>query len=118
MRDHSEDVSHRDVALRLATPADERRLRTLAALDSAPVPAGEVLIAVLDGRLSAAVSIDDGHVIADPFHRTAGLVALLRIRAAQLAARDGRAITTLSALERRSADLRSAKPFAALRRLA
>jgi hypothetical protein len=42
------------------------------------------------------------------------VVALLRARAAQLSG----GATSLSALERRSAQLRSAKPLAALRRLA
>jgi hypothetical protein len=106
------------VTLRLASDADADRLGTLAQLDSARVPAGEVLIAEIDGCLRAALALDSGEAIADPFHRTADLVALLRIRAGQLVGRDAAAGTTLSALERRSADLRSAKPLAALRRLA
>lgn len=104
--------------LRLATPADEHRLRILAELDSRPVPAGRVLIAVLDSRLQAALSLDGGDPIADPFRRTADVVALLRARAAQMGGHGGGRATSLSALERRSAQLRSAKPLAALRRLA
>jgi hypothetical protein len=107
-----------DIILRLASEADADRLRTLAELDSRPVPAGSVLIAEVDGRLRAAVAVDGGEAIADPFRRTADLVALLRVRADQLVAREAAAVTTLSALERRSAHLRSAKPLAALRRLA
>ena len=107
-----------DIVLRVATPADANRVRTLAELDSARVPTGEVLLAEVDGRLRAALSLDSGHTIAHPFHRTADLVTLLRMRAAQLVGRDAPAITTLSALGRRSTDLRSAKPLAALRRLA
>ena len=113
MRDHSEDV-----VLRFATPSDAERIDTLAQLDSARMPAGRVLIAERDGRLRAALSLDAGQTIADPFQRTADLVALLRVRAAQLAQRGAPSATTLSALERRTPDLRSAKPFAALRRLA
>ena len=107
------------VTLRLAIPADARRLRTLAQLDSAPVPSGSMLIAEVDGRLRAALPLDGGAPIADPFRRSADLVELLRTRAAQLAGpaqarrrRRGPLATTLSALERRSADLRSAKPLA------
>jgi hypothetical protein len=102
------------VVLRLATSADEDRVNTLAQLDSAPVPTGEVLIAEVDGRLQAALGLDGGQPIADPFRRTADLVELLQARAGHL--RGG--ATTLSALERRSSHLRSAKPLAALRRLA
>ncbi len=104
--------------LRLAGPADTNRLETLAQLDSAPVPTGRVLMAEVDGRLEAAISLDDEHVIANPWHRTADLVALLKVRAGQAAARGTAPVTTLSALERRFARLRSAKPLAALRRLA
>ena len=70
--------------LRLATAADEDRLQTLAQLDSARVPTGEVLIAEIDGRLRAALPLDGGAPIADPFRRSAGVVQLLRMRAAQL----------------------------------
>ncbi|HET6869899.1 MAG TPA: hypothetical protein VFH80_28560 [Solirubrobacteraceae bacterium] len=106
------------ITLRIANDADDAALRTLADLDSRPLPAGRVLIAEVDGRLQAAVGLDGGEPIADPFRRTAYLVDLLRTRAAQLAGRRATATTTLSALERRTTDLRSAKPLAALRRLA
>ena len=112
------DALHSDLVIRLAIASDASRLGRLAQLDSARIPAGEVLIVEVDGQLRAAVSLHAGEAIADPFHRTAGLVALLRIRAAQLAARDPALANSLSALEHRSAHLRSAKPLAALRRLA
>jgi hypothetical protein len=102
----------------MANDADAGALRTLAELDSRPIPAGPVLVAELDGRLQAALGLKAGEAIANPFRHTAHLVELLRVRAAQLAGRPAPATTTLSALERRSADLRSAKPLAALRRLA
>ena len=116
-------VTHGDrpqpkITLRLASPADAGRLGTLAQLDCARVPGGEVLIAEVDGRLRAALSVDGGDAIADPFHRTADVLALLRLRAAQLAGRGVPTPANLPALEGRSAQIRSAKPFAALRRLA
>ena len=114
VRDHPNSA----IVLRRATAADADRLETLARLDSARVPAGDVLVAELDGRLQAALSLTDGEAVADPFRRTADLIALLRMRADQLLGRDAPAGTTLSALGRRSADIRSAKPLAALRRLA
>jgi hypothetical protein len=110
-----------NLTLRLAGDGDARRLRILAQLDSAPVPSGPILIAELDGRLRAALPLDGGEPIADPFRRSADLIELLRARAAQLAGperrrwrRRGPLATTLSALERRSADLRSPKPLAPL----
>jgi hypothetical protein len=106
------------ITIRLASSADDTRLRILAELDSRPLPERPLLIAEVDGRLHAAISLDDGEVIADPFRRTAYLLTLLRERAAQLTGRATPATASLSALERRFADLRSAKPFAALRRLA
>jgi len=48
------------------------------------VPTGALLIASVDGIMVAALSIQDEVVIADPFHRTAELVALLAQRARQL----------------------------------
>ena len=38
----------------------------------------------VEGRLLAAISIETGEVIADPFSRTSELRALLKLRAAQL----------------------------------
>jgi hypothetical protein len=111
-------VPRPDITIRLASEPDAAKLRTLAELDSRPMPSGRVLIAELDGRLTAAVDLDRRGVIADPFRRTADLVALLLMRADQLAGHDAGAVTTLSALERRFAHVRSPKPFAALRRLA
>jgi hypothetical protein len=62
---------------------DEHGLMHLAALDSAggppPMP---LLVAEVDGELSAALSLADGSSIADPFRPTAQLVALLRAHAA------------------------------------
>jgi hypothetical protein len=78
-----------EVTLRLATVDDARRVRTLAQLDSAEVPSGSVLIAEVDGRLLAALPLDGGAPIADPFRRSAGVVQLLRIRAVQLGVRGG-----------------------------
>jgi hypothetical protein len=66
------------IALHPATPIDRRELERLVALDSAEPLDGEVLLGRVDGELRAALSIDDGRVVADPFCHTAQLVALLR----------------------------------------
>ena len=72
------------VVIRLAVTADEQALRRLAQLDSARPLSGEKLLAEHAGSLVAAVSMDDGSTIADPFRTTADTVELLRLRAAQL----------------------------------
>jgi hypothetical protein len=50
------------------------------------VPPGPLLLAEVDDELRAAISLTDGTIISDPFHLSAELVALLRDRAAELAA--------------------------------
>jgi hypothetical protein len=69
------------LTLRHATVADETALTRLAALDSSRVPDGELLVAEVDGALVAALSVDTGAVIADPFEHTATIVESLRVRA-------------------------------------
>ncbi len=77
------------VTLRYASAADQEPLRVLAELDSAPLPGGPLLVAEVDGRLRAALPLNGSGPIADPFHRGAELVELLRLRAAQLLCLDG-----------------------------
>jgi hypothetical protein len=72
------------IAIRRATEEDRAVLRRLAALDSAPAPCGEVLVAELGGEPQAAIEIASGATIADPFRANAHLVELLGVRAAQL----------------------------------
>ena len=66
------------LTVRAAIPADAARLRTLAELDSAMVPGGELLIAEEDGRLMAALSLESGECVADPFAPTAAIIEALR----------------------------------------
>jgi len=71
----------------MAEPADAAALSRLAQLDSAPSPEPVgVLVAEVGGELRAALPLDGGRAIADPFQRTAELVAMLRDRARQLQA--------------------------------
>jgi len=73
------------VTIRYAFPDDARELARLAILDSQALPEGVVLVAEVGGALRAGLAAD-GTVIADPFHRTADLILLLRERARQLEA--------------------------------
>jgi hypothetical protein len=72
--------------IRFATRHDSDSLRDLAELDSRKPLDGRVLVADLDGTPVAALSLDDGRVIADPFQRTDHLVANLRMRAGAIRA--------------------------------
>lgn len=88
-----------EILIRCACADDGPDLVRLAALDSADsLPPAPLLVAELDGVLSAALSLRDGSAIADPFKRTAAVVELLRLRAAGQAA--GRRRSVRSWLER------------------
>jgi hypothetical protein len=82
-----------DVVIRAATLADSAALVRLGALDGnrsagqllADAAADHaVLVAEVDGSLEAAVALDGGLAIADPFRPTALDLQLLSIRARQL----------------------------------
>jgi hypothetical protein len=64
--------------IRPATAADADPLRRLAALDSRPPIRGPVLIAEMHGVVVAAISVDSGRTIADPFVYTDELAGALR----------------------------------------
>jgi hypothetical protein len=69
------------VIIRVAGASDEAALARLAALDAARPLHGGILVAESGGVVLAALSLDDGRAVADPFLPTAGHVALLRTRA-------------------------------------
>ena len=71
------------VTLRWAAAGDRDRLRDLAAPEKAPPLVGAALVAEVDGRVLAALSLDGSPPIAD--HQGSDLLELLRLRAAQLA---------------------------------
>jgi hypothetical protein len=72
------------LTIRMAVPADAEALGRLAQLDSAPPPAVPMLVAEVGGELRAALPLDGGPAIADPFRRTAELIAILAERTRQL----------------------------------
>jgi hypothetical protein len=69
------------LTIRRATAADDLAVRRLAALDSAFPPTGDVLLAEMGDELWAALSVDTGTAVADPFRPSRDLVDLLRFRA-------------------------------------
>jgi hypothetical protein len=72
------------LTVRLAEPGDWAAIGRLAALDSARVPKGDVLVGELSGSIQAAAPVDGSRAIANPFVPTADLVKLLELRARQL----------------------------------
>jgi hypothetical protein len=74
---------HQAITIRRSRQEDGSALLRLAALDDRPFLRSDALLAFVDGELKAAVELPGGEAIADPFERTAELVELLRLRAAQ-----------------------------------
>ena len=73
------DVIH----IGLASPADFPAVLRVAQRDCRLVPPGDLLVAAVGGEVRAVLSLSTGEVVADPFHPTAALVELLRVRARQ-----------------------------------
>jgi hypothetical protein len=74
------------VIIRAAQHSDGAALHRLAALDSARLPTGDLLVAETDGSLVAAHAPGTGATIADPFRHTAEVVELLHLRGSLLRA--------------------------------
>lgn|SRR5436305_8180433 len=84
-------VEHDGIDQLRVRPFAERDIdavRVLAALDSKPLPTGAVLVGERSGEVVAALGLDGGHVLADPFKPTADVIALLKLRARQLKVQD------------------------------
>ena len=76
-------MSHDEtITIRTSQATDAGDLLRLAALDSAEPIRGDALLAEVNGRLRAALPLDGGRPIADPFARSAEVVTLLRTLAA------------------------------------
>jgi hypothetical protein len=73
-----------EIRIRQATTADEFALRRLALLDDRPALRGDVLLAEEAGDLRAAISLENGRVVANPFAPTAQLVDMLRMHRTQV----------------------------------
>ena len=69
------------LVIRPADASDARALERLAKLDAARVPAGDTLVAEVDGELVAAYGVDRGERIGDPFRPTAEVLDLLEYTA-------------------------------------
>jgi hypothetical protein len=72
------------VIIRLSTSDDRPAIRRLAELDGRTAPAGELLLATVNGELRAALPLARSEALADPFYPTAELLELLGVRNALL----------------------------------
>jgi hypothetical protein len=72
------------LTIRFATPFDAGAISTLAELDSSHAPRGDVLVAYVGEELWAALSVDDGHAVADPMRPSLQAVSVLAERRRQL----------------------------------
>jgi hypothetical protein len=75
-----EPMTNKTLTIRRSDVADSGALARLAALDSSSALTGDALVAEVGHELWAAVEIDTGSAIADPFRPSADLVDLLRLR--------------------------------------
>ena len=66
------------ITIRRSTAGDAAAVARMAALDSGRAPEGDAMLAFVGGELRAVLPLDGGRPLADPFHRTAELVELLR----------------------------------------
>jgi hypothetical protein len=66
------------ITIRRSTTSDATAVARIAALDSGRAPEGDAMLAFVGGELRAVLPLDGGRPLADPFHRTAELVELLR----------------------------------------
>jgi hypothetical protein len=72
------------IALRLSACRDE--LERLAQLSERPLHEGDWIVADVDGVAVAAVSVDDGTTVYDPFRPTSQAISLLKLRRKQVLA--------------------------------
>jgi hypothetical protein len=74
-------MTNSTLTIRRASDSDGGALHELAQLDSSRAPRGDVLVAEVGAELWAAVEVESGAAVADPFRPSADLVELLRFRA-------------------------------------
>ena len=73
-------------AIQLRLGACREELERLAILSERPLHEGEWIVADVDGVAVAAVSVDDGSTVYDPFRQTSQAVSLLKLRRKQVLA--------------------------------
>jgi hypothetical protein len=79
------------ITLRLSVSEGDSALEQLVQLSGEELPLGPSLVAEVDGEARAALSLEGGPLLIDPFHPSAELGSLLALRLAQLEASTARA---------------------------
>jgi len=74
------------ITIRPVQRDDADAVKRLAGLDERPVPRGPLLVAEVEGVLEAAIGLEGGDTIANPFTESKAAVTLLHVRAVQLRA--------------------------------
>ncbi len=69
------------ITIRRSTPEDCAAVLQLAALDDRRAPRGDAILGFEGDELRAALELDSGAVVADPFYPTERLVRLLQVAA-------------------------------------
>lgn len=73
-------------AIQLRLSAGREELEHLAMLSERPLPDGDFIVADVDGVAVAAVSVEDGTAVYDPFKPTSQALSLLKLRRKQVLA--------------------------------
>jgi hypothetical protein len=84
--DGTPTLEPQSITIRPLRDDDVAAVERLAELEERRVPAGTLLLADVEGTIEAAVAIESGDAIANPFAASAAMVSLLELRADQLRA--------------------------------
>ncbi len=73
-------MTNKTLTIRPADATDAVAVARLAALDSASPPTGHLVLGEVGHELWAAIDLDSGTIIADPFRPSGNVVEMLRAR--------------------------------------
>ena len=96
-------MTNAKLTIRRATAHDGSAIHRLAAIDSSSAPSGAVLLAEVGDELWAALELETGAAVADPFRPSGEVVELLRFHADGLRCERRRERHTLARLLPRAA---------------
>ena len=74
------------ITIRPVREGDVPAVELLAELEGRPIPPGPLLLAEVEGAIEAAIGLEGGETVANPFSESEAAVSLLHVRAAQLRA--------------------------------
>ena len=84
--DGTATLEPQSITIRPFRDEDVPAVQLLAELEERSVPPGPLLLAEVEGTIEAAIALEGGETVANPFSESAGAVSLLHVRAAQLRA--------------------------------